>query len=90
KVHKDSTYWWHIRGSEEDERDEMGIEIKEYTPSEVQVKTFEVKRYSLKSGQSFICVSKDLDDTLPLGRENGSRFKKMTRKELKEDACNET
>ncbi|GJX23618.1 hypothetical protein Tco_0228063 [Tanacetum coccineum] len=28
-------------------------------------------------GQSFVCVSKDLDDVLPLGRKNGSKFKEM-------------
>ncbi|GJU09528.1 hypothetical protein Tco_1131924 [Tanacetum coccineum] len=32
-------------------------------------------------GQSFVCVSKDLDDVLPLGRNNGSKFKEMVRKE---------
>nr|GEW95374.1 copia protein [Tanacetum cinerariifolium] len=72
-VHKDSTYWWHDHGFEEEERDEMGIEIEKYDPPDVQVETFEVKKYSFKSGQSFVCVTKLVDDALPLGRKNGSR-----------------
>ncbi|GJU34166.1 hypothetical protein Tco_1182520 [Tanacetum coccineum] len=73
KVHKDSTYWWQDHRFKEDERDKMRIEIEEYDPPKVE--TFEVKRYSFKSGQSFVCVTKELDDTLPLGIENGSRFR---------------
>ncbi|GJY38910.1 zinc knuckle CX2CX4HX4C containing protein [Tanacetum coccineum] len=88
KVHNDNTSWWHDHRFEEDERDEIGIE--KYDPSEVQVETFEVKRYSFKGGQSFVCVSKDLNDTLPLRRENGAKFKEMIRKELEEDSHNET
>nr|GEV68216.1 hypothetical protein [Tanacetum cinerariifolium] len=42
EVHKDSTYWWHDYGFEEEERDEIGIEIKKHDPSKVQVKTFKV------------------------------------------------
>ncbi|GKB02474.1 putative reverse transcriptase domain-containing protein [Tanacetum coccineum] len=34
-VHRDSTYWWHDHGFEEEERDEMGIEIEKYDPPEV-------------------------------------------------------
>ncbi|GKA16192.1 hypothetical protein Tco_0695939 [Tanacetum coccineum] len=34
-VHRDSTYWWHDHGFEEEERDEMGIEIDKYDPPEV-------------------------------------------------------
>ncbi|GJR06060.1 hypothetical protein Tco_0575385 [Tanacetum coccineum] len=82
KVHNESTYEWHDHGFEEDERNDMGIKIEEYNPPEVQVETFKVKRYSFKSGQSFVCVSKDLDYVLPLGRKNESRFKAMIRKEL--------
>nr|GFA55867.1 RNA-directed DNA polymerase, eukaryota, reverse transcriptase zinc-binding domain protein [Tanacetum cinerariifolium] len=59
KVHKDSTYWWHGHGFGEDERDTMGIEIHEYDPPKVQSETFEVKRCSFKSGQSFVCVTKE-------------------------------
>ncbi|GJX70256.1 reverse transcriptase domain-containing protein [Tanacetum coccineum] len=87
-VHRDSTYWWHDHGFEEEECDEMGIEIEKYDPPDVQVKTFKVKKYSFKSGQSFVCVTKEVDDALPLGRKNGSRFKEIIRNEF--DAHDET
>ncbi|GJZ73063.1 Ras-related protein RabB1c [Tanacetum coccineum] len=48
----------------------------------VHVETFEVKRYSFDTGQSFIRVTKELMDALPMGRENGSRFRDMIRKEV--------
>ncbi|GJS57543.1 hypothetical protein Tco_0652327 [Tanacetum coccineum] len=76
QVHN-KNYEWHNYEFENEEYEEIGIEDKEYHPPEVQVETFEVKRYSFKGGQSFICVTKDLDNTLPLGRKNGSKFKKM-------------
>ncbi|GJX74431.1 hypothetical protein Tco_0313026 [Tanacetum coccineum] len=57
--------------SEEEERQELGINIEEYDPPIVHVETFEIKRYSFDSGQNFICVTKELIDALPLGRENG-------------------
>ncbi|GKC91719.1 hypothetical protein Tco_1152368 [Tanacetum coccineum] len=41
----------------------------------VHVETFKVKRYSFDTGQSFICVTKELMDALPMGREKGSRFR---------------
>nr|GEW12800.1 RNA-directed DNA polymerase, eukaryota, reverse transcriptase zinc-binding domain protein [Tanacetum cinerariifolium] len=49
-VHIDSTYSWHDRGFEKEERDEIGIEIEKYYPPNVQVETFEVKKYSFKRG----------------------------------------
>nr|GEX28280.1 hypothetical protein [Tanacetum cinerariifolium] len=67
---------------EKQECDEMEIEIEKYDPHEVQVETFEVRKYSFKGGQKFICVTKEEDDTLPLERRNGSRFKEMIRKEF--------
>ncbi|GKD18970.1 hypothetical protein Tco_1208128, partial [Tanacetum coccineum] len=73
KVQGDNTYWWHDHGLKENERHESGLGIEEYDPPEVYVETFEVKRYSFNSGHSFICVTKEIGDTLPLGRENGSR-----------------
>ncbi|GJT37872.1 hypothetical protein Tco_0937737 [Tanacetum coccineum] len=72
-VHRDSTYWWHDHGFEEEECDEMGIKIEYYDPPNVQVETFKVKKYSFKSRQNFVCVTKEVDDALPLGRRNGSR-----------------
>ncbi|GJU80488.1 hypothetical protein Tco_1282853 [Tanacetum coccineum] len=83
KVQGDSTYWWHDQKSEEEEeRRQLGIDIEEYNPPMVYVKTFEVKRYSFDTGQNFICVIKELMDALPLGIENGSRFRDMIRKEV--------
>ncbi|GJZ77576.1 hypothetical protein Tco_0642248 [Tanacetum coccineum] len=73
-VHRNNTYWWHDHGFEEEERDEMGIKIEKYDPPKVQVETFKVKKYSFKSGQKFICVTKEVDDALPLGKKNGSRL----------------
>ncbi|GJZ09807.1 hypothetical protein Tco_0544090 [Tanacetum coccineum] len=60
----------------------LGIEDKDYHPPEVQVETFEVKKYSFKGGQSFICVTKDVENILPLGRKNESKFKEMIQKEV--------
>ncbi|GJX00841.1 hypothetical protein Tco_0184754, partial [Tanacetum coccineum] len=80
KIQGDNKYWWHDHGLEEDERRE--IKVEEYDPPKVHVETSEVKRYSFDSVRNFIYVTKELEDTLPLGRENGSRFKKMIRKEL--------
>ncbi|GJS92341.1 reverse transcriptase domain-containing protein [Tanacetum coccineum] len=87
---RNSTYWWHDHGFEEEERDEMGIEIEKYDPPKVQVETFEVRKYSFKGGQKFVCVTKKVDDALPLGRRNGSRFKEMIRKEFDINAHNKT
>ncbi|GJU06151.1 phospholipase-like protein [Tanacetum coccineum] len=82
KVQVDNTYWWHDHGLEKNERQESGLDIKEYDLPDVHVETFEVKRYSFNSGHGFICVTKEIGDTLPLGRENGSRFGEMIRKEV--------
>ncbi|GJV90922.1 hypothetical protein Tco_1538735, partial [Tanacetum coccineum] len=81
QVHN-KNYEWHNYEFENEECEEIGIEDKDYHPPEVQVETFEVKKYSFKGGQSFICVTKDLDNTLPLGRKNGSKFKEMIRMEI--------
>ncbi|GJY04195.1 hypothetical protein Tco_0370135 [Tanacetum coccineum] len=81
-VHKDNTYWWHDHRFEKEECDEMGIEIEKYDPPEVQVETFKVRKYSFKGGQKFVCVTKEVDDALPLKRRNGSRFKEMIWKEF--------
>ncbi|GJR93064.1 phospholipase-like protein [Tanacetum coccineum] len=81
QVHN-KNYEWHNYEFENEECEEIGIEDKEYHPPEVQVETFEVKRYSFKGGQSFIRVTKDLDNTLPLGRKNISKFKEMIRIEI--------
>ncbi|GKC45195.1 hypothetical protein Tco_1062917, partial [Tanacetum coccineum] len=82
KIQGDNTYWWYDQKSEEEERREMRTDIEGYDPPRVHVETFEIKRYSFDSGQSFICVTKELMGALPLGRENGSRFREMIRKEV--------
>ncbi|GJY93047.1 hypothetical protein Tco_0508829 [Tanacetum coccineum] len=82
KVQGDNTYWWNDQKSEEEERQKLGINIEEYDPLMVHVETFEVKRYSFDTGQSFIYVIKELMDALPMVRENGSRFRDMIRKEV--------
>ncbi|GKA75343.1 reverse transcriptase domain-containing protein [Tanacetum coccineum] len=81
QVHN-KNYEWHNYEFKNEECEEIGIEDKDYHPPEVQVETFEVKKYSFEGGQSFICVTKDLDNILPLGRKNGSKFKEMIRKEV--------
>nr|GEZ89661.1 RNA-directed DNA polymerase, eukaryota, reverse transcriptase zinc-binding domain protein [Tanacetum cinerariifolium] len=82
KVQGDNTYWWHDQKSKEEERPKLKINIEEYDPPMVYVETFEVKRYPFDTDQSFICVTKELMDALPMGRENGSRFRDMIRKEV--------
>nr|GEU40546.1 hypothetical protein [Tanacetum cinerariifolium] len=90
KVQWDNTYWWHDQKSKEAERRKLGINIEEYEPPIGHIETFEVKRYSYDTGQSFICVTKELMDALPMGRESGSRFKDMIRKKwiLEEGSTN--
>ncbi|GJU27593.1 hypothetical protein Tco_1166214 [Tanacetum coccineum] len=82
KVQGDNTYWWYDQKSEEEERREIGTDIEGYDPPSVHVETFKIKRYSFDSGQSFICVTKELMDALPLGKENESRFREIIRKEV--------
>ncbi|GJZ25078.1 hypothetical protein Tco_0562537 [Tanacetum coccineum] len=81
QVHN-KNYEWHNYEFKNEECEEIGIEDKDYHPPEVQVETFEVKKYSFNGGQYFICVTKDLDNTLPLGRKNGSKFKETIRNEV--------
>ncbi|GJT76567.1 hypothetical protein Tco_1043292 [Tanacetum coccineum] len=79
---KESTSLWHDQKSKEEERRKLEINIEEYEPPMVHIETFEVKRYSFDTGQSFICVTKELMDALPIGTKNGSRFRDMIRKEV--------
>ncbi|GKD61303.1 hypothetical protein Tco_1298812, partial [Tanacetum coccineum] len=60
-------------------------EKRNYEPPFVDIETIEIKRYYFKGGRSFICITKQLDDAFPLGRENGSRFIGMIRKEMEEE-----
>ncbi|GJV87950.1 hypothetical protein Tco_1531888 [Tanacetum coccineum] len=85
QYHKKVIDSWHDVGYEEEEELwQSGYEKTDYEPPFVDVKTFEVKKYSFKRGQSFICITKQDDDALPLGRVNGERFKAMFRKEMKD------
>ncbi|GKC86086.1 hypothetical protein Tco_1141803, partial [Tanacetum coccineum] len=84
KVQGDNTYWWYDQKSEEEERREIGTDIEGYDPPSVHVETFKIKRYSFDSGQSFICVTKELMNALPLGKENESRFREIIRSLSKE------
>ncbi|GKA12546.1 hypothetical protein Tco_0692092 [Tanacetum coccineum] len=80
-----TVYPWHDEGFEEEERWESGIEKKDYEPPFVYIETFKIKRYSFDGGRSFFCITKQLDDALPLGRENESRFMGMIRKEMDDE-----
>nr|GEX04401.1 hypothetical protein [Tanacetum cinerariifolium] len=75
---------WHNEGYEEDEMWQSGDEKTDYDPPYVNIKTFEVKRYSFKEGHSFVCITDREDDALLLGRVNGAQFKAMIRKELED------
>ncbi|GJV74966.1 hypothetical protein Tco_1506550 [Tanacetum coccineum] len=67
--------WWYDYWLEEDEK--LEYRDKKYDPPMVHIETFEVTIYSFDIGNSFICVTDEIKDTLSLGRENGSRFRKM-------------
>ncbi|GJV83792.1 hypothetical protein Tco_1523690 [Tanacetum coccineum] len=82
QFHEGTLYSWHDDGFEEEERWESGLNEKYYDPPQVCIETFEVKRYSFKEGKILVCVTKQLEDALPLGRVNGPRFKRMIRKEM--------
>ncbi|GJU44509.1 hypothetical protein Tco_1201775 [Tanacetum coccineum] len=82
QVHGGTMYSWHDEGFEEEELWESGLDKKYYDPPQVCVKTFEVNRYTFENEQKFICVTNVLDEDLPLGRLNGSRFKGMIQKEM--------
>ncbi|GJT31238.1 hypothetical protein Tco_0911513 [Tanacetum coccineum] len=85
KFHGDTVYQWHDEGFKEEERWESGIEKTDYELPFVDIKTFEIKRYSFEGGRIFVCITKQLDDALPLGRANNSRFVGMIRKEMDDD-----
>ncbi|GJZ95835.1 hypothetical protein Tco_0668169 [Tanacetum coccineum] len=85
KFHGGTLYPWHDEGFKEEERWESGIEKTNYELPFVDIETFEIKRYSFEGGRSFVCITKQLDDPLPLGRANGSRFMGMISKEMDEE-----
>nr|GEV32731.1 hypothetical protein [Tanacetum cinerariifolium] len=80
---KKLSIFWHDMGYEEEELWQSEDEKVDYEPPFVDVKTFEVKKYSFKKGQGFTCITKQ-DDALLLGRVNEERFREMIRNELKD------
>ncbi|GKB74259.1 hypothetical protein Tco_0935671 [Tanacetum coccineum] len=72
---------WYDEGFEEEELWRNGDEKTNYELPFIDIKTFEIK-YSFKGGRNITCITKKLDDALPLGRVNGARFKVMIRNEL--------
>ncbi|GKC34004.1 hypothetical protein Tco_1046388 [Tanacetum coccineum] len=81
----DSTKQWYDEGFEDEEIQQNGIEEMDYTPPLAKNETFKVHRYTFKNGKNFISIAKRMDDILPLGRLNGSRFIEKTRKEIDEE-----
>ncbi|GJR35844.1 hypothetical protein Tco_1211528 [Tanacetum coccineum] len=75
-----SKEWWYDYWLEEDEKQENGD--KKYDPPMVHMETFKITRYLFNNRNSFICVIDEIKDTLSLGRENESRFRKMIRHEI--------
>ncbi|GJQ97679.1 hypothetical protein Tco_0008818 [Tanacetum coccineum] len=69
--------WWYDYWLEEDEK--LENRDKKYDPPKVHLETFEVTRYSFNNRNNFICVTNEIKHTLSLGRENGSRCRKMIR-----------
>ncbi|GKA69701.1 phospholipase-like protein [Tanacetum coccineum] len=63
---------WHDEAYEEEEMWRIRDEKTEYDPPYVNIKTFEVKKYSFKGGRSFICITDREDEAPPLGRVNGA------------------
>ncbi|GKD85439.1 hypothetical protein Tco_1356593 [Tanacetum coccineum] len=92
KYHGRALDSWHDKEFEEDELWQSGDEKTDYETPFVNVKTYEIKKYSFRGGRNCICITKKEDDALPLGRVNGARFKAMIRIELGkiEDAHDET
>ncbi|GJV44013.1 hypothetical protein Tco_1428549 [Tanacetum coccineum] len=74
--------WWYDYWYEDEEKTKLGSE--DYNPPMVHIETFEVTKYKFNNGCSFICVSGENNETLSLGRKNGSRFRKMIMEEIEE------
>ncbi|GJS51294.1 hypothetical protein Tco_0624656 [Tanacetum coccineum] len=87
--------WWYDYWYEDEEKMELGNE--DYDPPMVHTETFKVTKYKFNNGCSFKCVNGENNETLSLGRKNGSRFRKMVMDVMKEvlgndgeDSDNET
>ncbi|GKB62590.1 hypothetical protein Tco_0918776, partial [Tanacetum coccineum] len=82
RVHGGTVILQYDQGFEEEEQLECCLENAYYDPPEFSVEIFEVKRYSFENGRGFFYVTNMLTDEMPLGRVNGARFKRMTRKKM--------
>ncbi|GJS91684.1 reverse transcriptase domain-containing protein [Tanacetum coccineum] len=71
------------------EEKKMEIGDEDYNLPIVHTETFEVTKYKFKNGCSFINVSRENNETLSLGRKNGSRFREMIMEEMEEALGNE-
>ncbi|GKA86640.1 hypothetical protein Tco_0808351 [Tanacetum coccineum] len=74
--------WWYDYWYEDEEKTKLGNE--DYDPPKVHIDLFEVTKYKFNNRCSFICVNGDNNETLSLGRKNGSRFRKMIMEEMEE------
>ncbi|GJT83339.1 putative reverse transcriptase domain-containing protein [Tanacetum coccineum] len=74
--------WWYDYWYEDEEKTKLGDE--NYNPPMVHTETFEVTKYKFDNGCNFICVNGENNETLSLGRKNGSRFRKMIMEEIEE------
>ncbi|GJT13510.1 hypothetical protein Tco_0860552 [Tanacetum coccineum] len=79
--------WWYDYWYEDEEKMELGN--KDYNPPKVHTETFEVTKYKFDNGCSLICVSGENNETLSLGRKNGSRFRKIIMEEMEEVHMND-
>ncbi|GJR26313.1 hypothetical protein Tco_1102545 [Tanacetum coccineum] len=77
QVHRGTSDPCHDEVHEEVERGKSGRKNKYYDPPLVYVETFEVKQYSFDVGKSFVGVTKQLKEDLPLGQVNGTMFRGM-------------
>nr|GEW32652.1 phospholipase-like protein [Tanacetum cinerariifolium] len=68
----DSSKQWYDEGFKKEELWQNEIEEIDYTPPLAKNETFEVHRYTIKNEKSFISITKQMNDVLPLGRVNES------------------
>nr|GEU36010.1 hypothetical protein [Tanacetum cinerariifolium] len=84
-THTQEVYPCHDEGFEKEEQRKCGIEKTDYELPFVDIETFEIKIYSFEGGRSFVYITKQLDDALPLGRVKESRFLEMIRKKMNKE-----
>ncbi|GKD14807.1 hypothetical protein Tco_1199214 [Tanacetum coccineum] len=82
RAHCKDKDWWYDYWYEDEEKLDIGND--KYDPPKVHSETFEITKYRFNNGFSFICVNNESHETLSLGRNNGSRFRKMIKEEMEE------